>query len=254
MSFFGVLGMGDYVLITGASGFLGSYIAIELGLRDHNLILHFNRNELRIKEVMREVLSRHKVDIVTVKADLSNYEGIYTLIRRVRNYELKALINSAAIYLEKPFNEVTHEDWERILRVNLVAPFILSKELGQLMKEGGVIINISCLTGIYGFNVYRCLKPSIPYIVSKVGLNILTKYLAQVLGPKVRVVGIAPGWIERPEVRTNKVLSKCVEETVVLGRAAKVNEVTRLIADIVEGRLNYVNGSVIEVGGGLRMY
>ncbi|RLG85729.1 MAG: hypothetical protein DRO18_05370 [Thermoprotei archaeon] len=247
--------MSDYVLITGASGFLGSYIAIELGLRGHNLILHFNRNELRIKEVMREVLSRHKVDIVTVKADLSSYEGIYTLIRRVKNYELKALINSAAIYSEKPFNEVTHEDWERILRVNLVAPFILSKELGQLMsEEGGVIINISCLTGIYGFNVYRCLRPSIPYIVSKVSLNILTKYLAQVLGPKVRVVGIAPGWIERLEVRTNKVLSKCIEETVILGRAAKVDEVTKLIADIVEGGLSYVNGSVIEVSGGLRMY
>lgn len=250
--------MKGYALVTGASGFLGKEIAYELSKRNYNLILHYKDNYEIINDLISKIksLGNSNMSIVTVKADFSTKSGINKLIKLAKKYQVQALINSASIYSEKKFEDISFEDWEKILRVNLISMFFLSRELGLIMKlnrKRGVIINISCLTGIYGFNVYQCIKPSLPYIISKIGVITLTKYLAQELGPYVKVISVAPGWINKPEIENPKI-SKCIKENIALGRAANVNEISKLIADLVEGKVNYVNGSVIELSGGLRFF
>lgn len=241
---------GKTALILGASGLIGKELAIKLGNEGVKLVLHYNKSESSIKEVVEYLNSRTYVDVV--RCDLSNFDELLELISyiRAKYTNIDIFVNSAGVYDETPLQAINLDIIGKVLNINLISAMLISKEVGAMMYEGsgGVIINLICLTPLRSHKVYKCLNPSLPYVVSKAGLIQIIKYLADELAPKVRVIGIAPGWVGSNKLTSN--LLKCVEDSVPINRVAEPTEIADLIIYLICSG-TYINGTVVEISGGL---
>ncbi|MEM1601541.1 MAG: SDR family oxidoreductase [Sulfolobales archaeon] len=241
---------GKTVVITGASGLIGSAIAAKLGGEGARLILHYNKSEESAVRLANELRVKTYVDLV--RYDFSRLDNVLDFIKylKTRYDVIDVLINSAGVYDDTPLQAVDVDLINKVLNVNLISSMLISKEIGTSMfySRGGIIVNLICLTPLRGQKVYECLKPSLPYIISKAGLIQLTKYLASELAPKVRVVGIAPGWVGSRKLTPQ--LVKCVEDSVPAKRAAEPEEIADLVRYLICSG-TYINGTVVEFSGGL---
>lgn len=236
-------------MITGASGLIGSELAIELAKEKANLILHYNKSE----DVIEDLISKLSpvTQVHAIKCDFSDLNNVVEFLKYLKNTyrRIDIVVNSVGIYDETPLELLNVELLTKILNINLLSIVLISKELGMLMKEyGGTIINLICLTPLRGHKVYKCLNPSLPYVISKTGLIQLVKYLAVELAPKVKVVGIALGWVGSSKLTQD--LVRCVEGSVPMKRVAEAHEVVELIKYLICGS-QYITGSIIEFSGGL---
>ena len=140
-------------------------------------------------------LAQQIIDGVTViHADLADAHAGQQVVEAIvaKHGRVDVCVNNAGIELELPFAEVTAEQWDRVLAVNLRAPLLLTQALAHLFPaEGGAIINISSI------HAERAFPNSIPYACSKAGLLALTRNLALELADKqIRVNAICPGYID----------------------------------------------------------
>ena len=134
----------------------------------------------------------------------------------------------------------------KILEVNLVGTFLVSKIMSTIMSDNSSIINISSTNGIDTYYEY-----SLDYDSSKAGIINLSHNLANYLSPKIRVNTICPGWINTP---MNKDMAaefrKQEEDKILLKRFAEPNEIANLVYFISSNDASYINDSVIRIDGG----
>jgi len=234
-------------LIVGSSSKLGRFLVKDLA-RDHKLILHYNKGYERIKGLLCDEAVKKNV-LKVIQADLLK-ERIDNFVSKVLNGldHLNLMIILSSIYDETPLEMLNHETIENVIRLNLTVSTSLTLLIGRLMKMwgGGLIIVFTDLIGMRSVNPYTGLKPSIPYIVSKAGLTTLIRFSAKYLAP-VRVVGIAPGWIDLPEV--GEKLRSLAVKTIPLRRFARPEEVIHVVRFVMSNE--YINGVIIELSGGL---
>ena len=233
-------------LITGASGGLGLALA-NIMSNDYNLVLTYNTNEKTLKYLEQKLKNVTKIKII--KCDLTNEEDIKNLVEESINEfsKIDVLINNAATCYDEPVELKTKETFMKVLDINLVAPFLLSKYVAQHMLEQkqGKIINISSTNGID-----TNYPESIDYDASKAGLISLTKNLAKHYAPYITVNAIAPGWIETPMNKDmDENYKKQEEEKILLKRFAKPDEIAHAVLFLCEN--TYINGTVIRVDGGV---
>lgn|SRR5690606_25681434 len=163
---------------------------------------------------------------------------------------LKALVNNAATQVVSPMQSLSREDWRSTLDVNVVAPFIWAQAfLGELESAGGTVLNISSIHA-------RLTKPGfIAYATSKAALSGLTRAMAVELGSRVRVNGIEPAAIETDMLRAGFAgkpeefsrLSECHPT----GRIGSPEEVARLALALAEGKIPFLNGTIVALDGGI---
>jgi len=233
-------------LITGASGGLGLAIA-NIMSKDYNLVLTYNTNEKPLKDLEEKLKDVTKIKII--KCDLTNEEDIKNLVEESINEfsKIDVLINNAATCYDEPVELKTKETFMKVLDINLVAPFLLSKYVSKHMLEQkqGKIINISSTNGID-----TNYPESIDYDASKAGLISLTKNLAKHYAPYITVNAIASGWIETPMNKDmDENYKKQEEEKILLKRFAKPDEIAHAVLFLCEN--TYINGTVIRVDGGV---
>lgn len=233
-------------LITGASGGLGLALA-NIMSNDYNLVLTYNTNEKTLKDLEQKLKNVTKIKII--KCDLTNDEDIKNLVEESINEfsKIDVLINNAATCYDEPVELKTKETFMKVLDINLVAPFLLSKYVSKHMLEQrqGKIINISSTNGID-----TNYPESIDYDASKAGLISLTKNLAKYYAPYITVNAIAPGWIETPMNKDmDENYKKQEEEKILLKRFAKPDEIAHAVLFLCEN--TYINGTVIRVDGGV---
>ncbi|HLZ07804.1 MAG TPA: SDR family oxidoreductase, partial [Chloroflexota bacterium] len=150
--------------------------------------------------------------------------------------------NSAAAMQRTPIGEISAEDWDHILDLNLRAPLLLSQAAApHLRRTRGVIVNIADLSAFETWPGY------IVHGVSKAGLVYLTKALARVLAPDVRVTGIAPGTVLLPEGWTDADAAR-QRGTTPLQRLGSPDDVTRTLLFLLDS--DYITGEVLVVDGG----
>ena len=235
------------VIVTGGSRGIGAAIVKELAKEKYNVVLNYNNSEEAAKQIQKE-LEEQNIKIEIFKADVSKRENVKELVKFALDKfnNIDVLINNAGIDQIKPFMDISDEDWNKIMQVNMNSVFYCSQEVldNMIHNKKGCIINISSIWGITGASC------EVHYSASKAAIDGLTKALAKEMGPSnIRVNSIAPGIIE---TEMNKDLSKEDLEEILnqipLGRIAKPEEIAKSIKWLIEDE--YVTGQVISVDGG----
>ena len=235
------------VIVTGGSRGIGAAIVKELASSGYNVVLNYNKSEEAAKNIQKE-LKEININIEIFKADVSKRDEVKELIKfTLEKYKnIDVLINNAGIDQIKPFTDITDEDWNKIMEVNLNAVFYCTQEVLENMihNKRGCIINISSIWGTKGASC------EVHYSASKAAVDGLTKALAKELGPSnIRVNSIAPGLVNTDMNKdlTSEDLQKLKEE-IPLGRIAEPQEIAKSIKWLIEDE--YVSGQIISVNGG----
>ena len=233
-------------LITGGAKRIGAAIATTLHAAGMDLVIHFRRSAAEAQSLADALNDTRPNSVVLVKGDLEKSEDSTVLAQQAIEAfgRMDALINNASAFFPTPIGEVTNDDWEALMGVNLKAPFFLSQACAKtLTSTHGAIIN---LTDIYAD---RPLPHHPVYSASKAGLVALTRSLAQELGPNVRVNAIAPGAIIWPEYNDSEENQNEIIRRTPLGRLGDPQD----IADTVKFLLRdapFITGQIINVDGG----
>jgi len=225
-------------LVTGANKGVGLAIAERL-LRD-GFALGFATREPD-EETANEL--RALGELHEVSGDLTDASVPVRLVREVAEHfgRIDVLVNNAGLTTAKPALELTAEDFDQTFDVDVRAAFLASQEAARRMSDGGVIVNITSVhehVPRRGFAVYA---------PAKAALGMMTRSLALELGPKVRVVAVAPGAIatERNEEADD------LAAEIPLGRPGTTDEVAAAVAWLVSGEASYVTGASFLIDGGL---
>ena len=156
---------------------------------------------------------------------------------------LDILVNNAGV-AEDTASDWDVLAWQHLLNVNLTGKFLCARSAHLFLSERrGVIVNISS-TSAY--------NPTYAYGVAKAGVNGLTFWLAQLLAPCVRVVGVAPGYIEAGfNGQHSEKIRKKVADTTLLKRNGKAEDVARAVAWLASPEANFITGETLMIGGGI---
>jgi pteridine reductase len=237
---------GRVALVTGAGRRVGRALAIALAKRGATIAVHYGHSEAEARETVTQIRALgSKAELF--QADLTGDAAPASLIDAVSAAfgQLDVLVNSAAVMERTPFGDVTPGQWDEMLALNLRAPFLLSQSAAPaLRKVRGAIVNISDLSAFETWPGY------IPHGVSKSALLYMTRALAVVLAPEVRVNAIAPGTVLLPEGWTAKDDAR-LAETTPLKRAGTPDDVAAALLFLLDS--DYITGETIVVDGGRRV-
>jgi len=234
-------------LVTGASRGIGKAIAIELARNKVNIILNYNKNEKEAEEVVNEI-KKLGVDAVAVKADISKFEECSAMMDFIKKkFEwLDIVVNNAGALSDKTLKNMTKEQWDFVMNINLDGTFNVTKNALPLIRENGRVINISSIVGISGnFGQTN-------YAASKAGIIGFTKSLAKELGKrKITVNAVAPGFIDTQMTKSIPFIRrKIIMAMIPLGRAGLPEDIANLVAFLASEKSSYITGEVICVDGG----
>ena len=230
------------MLITGASGGLGSSIAEYFVNLNYNLVLHHNKNLPKLDE---------SENVLHVKADLTIEKEVEHLLDRAQNKfgHVDIVINNAGISESTISWKTSVESWEKTISTNLTAPFLVCKHFIPQMKnrKWGRIINISSVVGQTGF------IGTAAYTASKAGLIGLTKTLSKELSSSgITANNIALGYFNKGMIRdVPDNLKQEIEQTIPLKRLGEPASINHTIAFIIDDASNYLTGQTINLNGGL---
>ena len=235
------------VIVTGGSRGIGAAIVKELAEENYNIVLNYNKSEEAAKQIQDE-LKEKGINIEIFKADVSKREEVKALVQFVidKFNNIDVLINNAGIAQEKSFMDITDEDWNRMLQVNLNSVFYCTQEVLENMihNKKGCIINISSIWGITGGSC------EVHYSVAKAGIDGMTKALAKELAPSnIRVNSIAPGIIATDMCMdyTEEEIQE-INSQIPLGKFGEGIDIAKCAKWLIED--NYTTGQVISPNGG----
>jgi pteridine reductase len=234
---------GKVALVTGAGHRVGRAIAVALGSRRMKVAVHYNASETEAAETVR-LVEQAGGSAQPFGVDLTRDDAPQALIDwTIRTFgAIDVLVNSAAVMLRMPFGEVTVPEWDKVLHLNLRAPFFVSQAAAPHLRDRrGAVVNIADLAAFETWPGY------LPHGISKAGVVYLTRALARVLAPEVRVNGIAPGSVLLPDNWSATDASR-LNETTPLGRLGSPEDVTRTLLYILDS--DYLTGETIIVDGG----
>ena len=239
--------MEKVAIVTGGSRGIGKAIVEALARKNIKVVANYNQSEEKAKK-LKEELEKENISIDIFKADVSKREQVKEMVDYTINKygKIDILINNAGINQEKMFQDITDEDWDNIIKVNLYSVFCTTQEVVQYMinQKKGCIINLS---SIYGINGGSC---AVVYSATKAGIDGMTKALAKELGPSdIRVNSIAPGYIDTDmnQKYSGEEVEEIKEETP-LEKIGKPEDIAKCIEWLVED--NFTTGQVISINGG----
>ena len=235
------------IIVTGGSRGIGAAIVSLLAKENYNIVLNYNKSE-EIAKKMQEEFTKIGKTVEIFKADVSKREEVKKLVDfTIKKFgKIDVLINNAGISQTKLFTDITDEDWNNMLNIDLNSVFYMSQEVAKHMihEKEGCIINISSIWGMIGASC------EVHYSVAKAGVDAITKSLAKELGPSnIRVNSIAPGIIDTD---MNKYLSEKEleqrKEELPLGKIGDTSSIAKCAKWLIED--NYTTGQIIAINGG----
>lgn len=188
---------------------------------------------------------------MAIEADVSDPAAVQAAVEQVHRQfgRIDALVNNAGIAVFKPMLDVTLDEWQRVLAVNLTGPFLMTQAVAPIMRDqgGGAIVNITSISGL------RASTLRVAYGTSKAGLAHLTKQQAAELAQYgIRVNAVAPGPVDTamakavhtPEIRAD------YHDHIPLNRYGLESELANAISFLCSGQASYITGQVLAVDGG----
>jgi glucose 1-dehydrogenase len=260
----GLRGLQDRnVLVTGGSSGIGQAIAVRFAEYGSNVAINYLREPEEARDTEQQVqacigrVQRQGVQDLLVQGDVSREEDVVKMVGETIDGlgGVDVLINNAGIQISRPSEELSSEDFDKVLAVNLRGSFLCAREaIRHFLAEEkpGVIVNIS--------SVHQLIpKPNyLGYSTSKGGMQNLTRTLALEYAAKgIRVNGVGPGatvtpinraWIDDPDKRRQ------VEEHIPMRRAGDADEMAGVTAFLASDDAAYITGQTIFVDGGLTLF
>ena len=239
------------VLITGASRGIGMRISLKFSNKNNNLILNYLNSESEIKELARKIESQNRqIELFVHKADISNDTQVHDMIERTIKLfgRIDVLINNAGISEKKVFQDITLDDWNRMINVNINGVFNCCRHVVPYMikQKFGKIVNISSIWGLVGSSC------EVHYSTSKAALIGFTKALAKELAPSnINVNCVAPGIIQ---TEMNNILTLEEEgqlaNEIPMGRFGTAQEVAECVYFLTSDAASYITGQTLSPNGG----
>ena len=237
------------ILVTGSTRGIGLATALRFAQEGGILIVHGPEENTEMDKAYAQVQALSPKSI-KVACELSDSPSIREAFKRIDSHfkRLDVLVNNAAQQSEFPFLEIPEEEWDRILAVDLKAPFLWGQMAAHRMVEqgGGKIVNIGSV------HEFQTRRNHASYSAAKGGLLMLTKSMALELAPyNIQVNHVTPGAVATgltDETRQRQFLS-----AVPTGRVGKPSEIAAMVCYVASEEANYITGTSLVVDGGLTL-
>ena len=226
------------VLVTGATGSIGTAIVQEFAKQGYYVYIHYYQNKTKADSLLKDIEYG-----ALIQFDMQNKEEIKASLEGL---EVDVLVNNAGIIKDSLFFFMEESDWEEVINTNLNAPFYITKLISKNMirSKKGSIVNVASISGLVG-NAGQA-----NYAASKGGVISLTKTLAIELGRyNIRVNALAPGIIES-EMMENIPHQKELKKMIPLQRFGRAEEVAKC-AYFIGHDATYVSGEVLNISGAM---
>ncbi|MFC7057452.1 3-oxoacyl-[acyl-carrier-protein] reductase [Halovenus salina] len=241
---------GRTCLVTGASKGIGRGIAEELGSNGANVVVNYRSSEEAAHEV-RDTIEEGPGSALTAQADVADFEAVQTMCNAVTEEfgHVDVLVNNAGITVDKKFENMERDDWERVIDVNLGGVYNCTKACFDDLRqaENGRLVNISSVVGQQG-NYGQA-----NYATTKSGLFGFTRTIALELAHHNSTANcVAPGFVktdmlaEVPDRVKEQIL-----ERIPLDRFAEVDDIAGIVRFLASEESSYMTGQVLGVNGGM---
>ncbi len=233
------------VLITGGSRGIGRAMVYAFSKAGYNVLLNFNKSENIANEIAREL-----PNVKVYGADVADQQSIMNMVEYTNQVfgGIDVLINNAGISCTGLLQDLSIDEWNRLIAVNLTGTYNLCKAVlpQMISKKAGKIINISSVWGITG------ASNEVAYSASKAGIIGLTKALAKEVGPSnIQVNSIAPGIIMTDMISDYSMEElNAITDEIPLGRIGSSEDVAKTALFLASEDSDYITGQVISPNGG----
>jgi NAD(P)-dependent dehydrogenase (short-subunit alcohol dehydrogenase family) len=232
---------GQVALVTGAAKRVGRSIALRLAAEGADVVINYESSKPEAQQLVEEIKASGR-RAIAVQGDVSQRADVQKLFAATEAEfkRLDILVNNAGMFFAAEFEQLTEEQWDRILNTNLKSQFLCCQTAAPIMKRQGRgrIINISSLGGLLPWPAYT------HYCVSKAGSIMLTKCLARALGPEITVNSVAPGTIQFAGEKPDEDYIKRVP----LHRTGTGDEIAQAV--LYFATADFVTGQILAVDGG----
>ncbi len=254
---------GQTALVTGASSGIGAAIARALGAAGARVAINYAAAAAEAEHVAADIRAGGG-EAVTVRADVSREDDVDRMFDAVLGDwpALDILVNNAGVQRDAAFTEMTLEQWNAVIGVNLTGTFLCARRAARAMVKQGVRPDVSRAAG--KIVCVSSVHEQIPwaghanYASSKGGVRLLMKTLAQELAPhRVRVNSIAPGAIRTPINRAaweTEAALAALRRLIPYGRIGEPEDIGRVAAWLASDEADYIHGQTIFVDGGMTLY
>ncbi|MFO0841598.1 MAG: 3-oxoacyl-ACP reductase FabG [Gemmataceae bacterium] len=243
---------GKVVLVTGGSRGMGAAFLEAFAAAGATCVVNYFADDAganrRDADETAARLRKHTVPVHVLDADVSRYESVEALMRRVKDElgGLDVLVNNAGILRDRTVKKMTPGEWQGVLQTNLDGVFYCSKLGAEVMRDGGRIVNIASIAGIMGFHGQA------NYAAAKAGVIALTKVMGRELARRgITVNAVAPGVIQTPMLQGLKpeVLAE-YERQIPVGRCGRPDEVAHAVLFFASEESSYITGQTLPITGG----
>lgn len=254
---------GQKALVTGANSGIGKACAIALGRAGADVVVNYVRGDDAAKEVV-ETITAAGVRAIAIQADVSNEAQVQAMFKQMISEfgTIDILINNAGLQKDSRFEDMTLDQWNLVINVNLTGQFLCAREAVREFKRRGVVKDISVSAGkiICMSSVHEVIPwgGHVNYAASKGGVMLLMKSMAQELAPaRIRVNSISPGAIRTPINTDAWQTPEAYSDLMTLvpyQRIGEPEDIARAAVFVASDMADYMTGTSLFIDGGMTLY
>lgn len=246
-------------LVTGGSRGLGRATALALAAQGTDVLLTYQRNAEEAASSVAQIQAMGR-RAVALQLDVGDSRSFTVFTEQLRaalaqtwqRKQFDFLVNNAGVGINAPFAQTTEAQFDTLVNIHLKGVFFLTQALLPLIADGGRIVNLSSGLARFAMPGYAA------YAAMKGGVEVLTRYLAQELGPRgIRVNVVAPGAIATDfgggAVRDNAQINQHIAAQTALGRVGEPDDIGAVMASLLAPGTGWINGQRVEVSGGIHL-
>ena len=254
---------GQKALVTGGSSGIGRAVALALGGAGADVVVNYRSGADEAQEVVSAIRDKGS-NAIALQADVSKEDQVQAMFARMFEAfgTIDILVANAGLQKDAPFEQMTLQDWNTVLNVNLTGQFLCAREAVKEFKRRGVRKEVSCAAGkiICISSVHEVIPWAghVNYAASKGGVMLMMKSIAQEVAPyRIRVNGISPGAIRTPINRQAWETSEAYTELLKLipyKRIGEPEDIARAAVWLASDEADYLTGTTLYVDGGMTLY